>query len=192
SAPDTGEHVDSWHFRVMRNVELALLADEPDVVVAHDLNAPAYSALRLRQAGIAFETCLFVVYCHGNRRYVADTSQQLFVRDLPTVLRVGMLERASTELADAVVSPSAYLVEWMRAEGWRLPEQTHVIPNLTRSGAVGESPQQAAAPRGLVERIAFFGRLDEKKGLEPFADGLNALESQLLERVDLEFVGKPT
>src|SRR5262249_17689667 len=135
SAPDSGEHVDSWHFRVMRNVELALLADEPDIVVAHDLNAPAYSALRLRQAGIAFENCLFVGYCHGNRRYVADTSQQLFVRDLPTVLRVGVLERASAELADAVVSPSAYLVDWMRDEGWHLPEQTHVIPNLTRSGA---------------------------------------------------------
>lgn len=193
SAPDTGEHVDSWHFGVMRNVEQALRADPPDVIIAHDFYAPAYSALRLRQAALAFENCLFVVFCHGTRRYVADTSRQLYVKDLRTLLAVGMLERASVELADVVVSPSSYLVDWMRGEGWRLPEQTHVIPYLTRSGATGESPPQAPhATNGRVERLAFFGRLDEKKGLEPFAAGLNALEPELLEGLELEFLGKST
>ena len=193
SAPEAGEQVDSWHFGVMRNVERALLADPPDVVIAHDFYAPAYSALRLRQAGLAFESCLFVAFCHGTRRYVADTSRQLYVKDLRTLLAVGMLERASVELADVVVSPSSYLVEWMRGEGWRLPEQTHVIPYVTRSSATGESRQQASdAINGRVERLAFFGRLDEKKGLEPFAAGLNALEPELLEDVELEFLGKAT
>jgi glycosyltransferase involved in cell wall biosynthesis len=191
SAPADGEPVDSWHFGVMRNVELALRADPPDVIVAHDFYAPAYSALRLRQAGLAFESCLFVVFCHGARRYVVDTSQQLYVKDLRTLLAVGMLERASVELADVVVSPSAYLVEWMRGEGWRLPEHTHVIPHLTRSGADGVRPQQAPIA-DRVERLVFFGRLDEKKGLQPFAAALNALEPELLARVALEFLGKPT
>jgi glycosyltransferase involved in cell wall biosynthesis len=191
SAPPSGEKVDSWHFGVMRNVELALRADPPDVVVAHDFYAPAYSALRLRQAGLAFSDCLFVVFCHGTRRYVADTSRQLYVKDLRTLLSVGMLERASVELADAVVSPSAYLVDWMRGEGWRLPEQTHVIPYVTRSGAEGgQHPRAHLADR--VERLAFFGRLDEKKGLREFAAGLNALEPELLGRVELELLGKPT
>jgi hypothetical protein len=43
-----------------------------------------------------------------------------------------------------------------------------------------------------VERIAFFGRLEERKGLRPFAAALNAVEPELLQRVELEFVGAAT
>ena len=53
------------------------------------------------------------------------------------------------------------MVEWMRGQGWRLPEQTHVIPLVTRSGATGESPPRPAAnENGGVHRLAFFGRLE--------------------------------
>jgi glycosyltransferase involved in cell wall biosynthesis len=191
AAAPSGEKVDSWHFGMMRNVELALLERPPDVVIAQEFNAPAYSALRLRQAGLAFEDCVFVTFCHGNRRYIADASRQPYAGDLETLLSVGVLERATVELADAVVSPSAYLVEWMRTEGWLLPEETHVIPYITGSGAAGAAPEPAR-PGERVDRLVFFGRLDEKKGLEPFADALNALEPELLARVELEFLGKPT
>src|SRR5207249_4537022 len=43
-----------------------------------------------------------------------------------------------------------------------------------------------------VERLAFFGRLEERKGLQPFLGALNALEPELLARVDVEFIGRPT
>jgi glycosyltransferase involved in cell wall biosynthesis len=191
AATPSGERTDSWHFGMMRNVELALLDQPPEIVIAHEFNAPAYSALRLRQAGLAFENCVFVTFCHGNRRYVADASRRPYAGDLQTLLSVGMLERATVELADAVVSPSAYLVEWMRTEGWRLPDTTQVIPYITGSGAAGVVPERARHGEH-VDRLVFFGRLDEKKGLEPFADALNALEPELLAQVELEFLGKPT
>jgi hypothetical protein len=82
----------------------------------------------------------------------------------------------------------------MRDQGWRLPEQTFVIPYLTRSAAMEEPPPKQSSVDGddAVHRIAFFGRLEEKKGLKPFAAALNMLEPELLERVELEFIGKPT
>jgi hypothetical protein len=43
-----------------------------------------------------------------------------------------------------------------------------------------------------LRRLAFFGRLDEKKGLKLFAAALNALEPELLEGIDIELVGKTT
>src|SRR6266566_1938281 len=63
--PESNERIEPGHFGVLRNVELALRADPPDVVIAHDLSAPAYSALRLRDLGLAFTDVLFVVFCHG-------------------------------------------------------------------------------------------------------------------------------
>jgi hypothetical protein len=61
TAAPSGERVASWRFGLMRNVELALRSDPPDVVIAHDFAAPAYFALQLRHAGLAYENTLFVV-----------------------------------------------------------------------------------------------------------------------------------
>jgi len=113
--PRVEEAVEPWHFAHAHAVSLGLQESVPDVVVAHDFGAPAYTALRLRQAGIAFDDTLFVVYCHGPRRWIADINSNLAIGDLPTVLGVSVLEQAALELADVVVSPSAYLLEIGRA-----------------------------------------------------------------------------
>jgi glycosyltransferase involved in cell wall biosynthesis len=192
-APESPEAVEPWPFVGPHSVALGLHAAPPEVVVAHDFGAPAYSALRLRQAGMAFEDSLFVVFCHGSRRYIVDRSEQVWLNDLRQVLAVGVLEQACVELADVVVSPSAYLVEWMRDLGGRLPARTLVIPYFTRSSALGEPPPTRPRPAGeRLERLTFFGRVDEKKGLKVFAEALNGLEAELLAGVELEFLGKTT
>ncbi len=183
------ENVEPRHFARARDVEAALRADPPDVVVVQDLGAPAYTALRLRRLGLAFERTSFVVFCHGTRQWITDVSRK--VRVLPGAHAVTVLERASVELADAVVSPSAYLVDWMRSEGWQLPAQTFVIPHVSRAGGDGRAPPPApSSPQSRVERIAFFGRLEERKGVRPFVGALNSLEPELL-RDRVEFLGRP-
>jgi glycosyltransferase involved in cell wall biosynthesis len=183
------ERVDPPYFARSRDVEVALRAAPPDVVVVQDLGALAYTAIRLRSLGLAFERTSFVVFCHGTRQWITDVSRK--VRVLPGAHAVTVLERASVELADAVVSPSAYLVDWMRGEGWQLPARTVVIRHVSRAGATGQEPPPAPDPRP-VERIAFFGRLEERKGVRPFVGALNRLESELLEGVAVEFIGRPT
>ena len=182
--------VEPRYFDRMRAIEVALRAGPPDVVIVQDVGAPGYSALRLQDLGLAFENTLFVVYCHGTRQWITNTSRK--VRVLPGALAVSRLEQATVELADVVVSPSAYMVEWMRQQGWRLPTAA-VIPLLTRSAATGESPPQPVVQsNGAVHRLAFFGRLEERKGVRPFVAGLNALAPELLEGIEVEFLGRAT
>jgi glycosyltransferase involved in cell wall biosynthesis len=187
--PRHGEAVEPAYFTRTRDVEAELGADPPDVVISQDLVAPAYAALRLRQAGLGFEDTLFIVYCHGTRQWITDVAQK--ARVLPGALAIGVMEHASIELADVVVSPSAYLLDWMRSQGWQLPERSLVIPYLTRSAATGQ-PAPRRQGGGEVNRLVFFGRLEERKGLRPFAAGLDALEESLLAKVELEFVGAAT
>jgi hypothetical protein len=82
----------------------------------------------------------------------------------------------------------------MSEQGWRLPQETFVIPYYTRAAATGERRAQGEEPpaAGRVRRVAFFGRLEERKGIAPFVEALNRLEPQLLEGVELAFVGKAT
>jgi glycosyltransferase involved in cell wall biosynthesis len=183
------ERVAPPYFARSRAVEAALRADPPDVVVVQDLAAPAYTSIRLRRLGLAFERTSFVVFCHGTRQWITDVSRK--VRVLPGGQSVGTLERLSVELADAVVSPSRYLVDWMGAEGWKLPGRTVVIPHVSRAGATGKRPPPAP-DLTPVERLAFFGRLEERKGVRPFVAALNALEPELLAWIELEFIGRPT
>jgi glycosyltransferase involved in cell wall biosynthesis len=184
AVPQSAEPVEPWEFAHAHGVMLGLRDDPPDVVVAHDFGAPAYSALRVRQAGLGFEETLFVVFCHGPRRYVLDLSPQLAVGDLRAVVGVSILEQACAELADVLVSPSAFLLEWMREQGWELPERALVIPYFTpRATAHAQRP----TPDPL-RRLAFFGRIDERKGLRLFAEALHALQPDL----EVEFVGKTT
>lgn len=182
--------VEPSYFARMRDTELALRADPPDVVITQDLGAPAYTALRMRRLGLGFEDTLFVVYCHGTRRWITDMARK--VRVLPGAHAISILEQAAVELADVVVSPSTYLLQWMRRQQWHLPERSLVIPYLTRSAATGEPAPQAAELGRRVERITFFGRLEERKGLRPFIGALNALDPELLRRTKLEFLGRAT
>jgi glycosyltransferase involved in cell wall biosynthesis len=182
--PQSSERVEPWEFAHTHNVMLGLREAAPDVVVAHDFGAPAYSALRLRQCGLGFEDTLFVVFCHGPRRYVLDLSPKLPVGDLRAVLGISILEQACVELADVVVSPSTFLLDWMRAQGWRLPERALTIPYFTQP-ATRRVPRPSPDP---LRRLALFGRIDERKGLKLFAEALHALQP----RLEVEFVGKTT
>lgn len=188
--PRSGEETEPSCFARMRDVERALLEHPPGVVIVQDLAAPAYTALRKRQLGLAFQETMFVVYCHGTRQWITDMARKVNV--LPGALTVSVLEQASVELADMVVSPSAYLIDWMKQQGWRLPERTVVIPYLTRSAATGDPQPRTELDSHKLKRLVFFGRLEERKGLDTFAAGLNALPPQLLAKVELEFLGAAT
>jgi glycosyltransferase involved in cell wall biosynthesis len=182
------EKVEPRYFARLPETARALQGDRPDVVIAQDTAGPAYVALRLRELGIEHQQTCFVVFCHGTRGWIKDMARN--VRVFPYLLGVTMLERASIELADVVVSPSAYLLEWMKGQGWRLPADSVVIPYLTESIAKGLPSQPPSLyANGSVERVVFFGRLDERKGVRPFVAGVNALEPALLRQIELEFVG---
>ncbi|MFL5944912.1 MAG: glycosyltransferase, partial [Gaiellaceae bacterium] len=189
--PALSAPVDPPYFARLRAVDLALRADPPDVVIAHEYGAPAYISLRLRQLGLAFANTLFVVYCHGTGRWLKDVTGNM--RISAEMLSHVRLEQAGVELADIVLSPSAYMIDWMRGQGWRLP-QVRVVPLVTRATALGEPPPVQPGVDGArpVERLVFFGWLHAVKGVELFAGALNALEPELLEGVEVEFLGGPS
>jgi glycosyltransferase involved in cell wall biosynthesis len=182
------ERIAPTKLAVTHAVNAALEADPPDVVVAHDWDGPAYASMRLRSLGLGFETTRFVVYCHGTNGWVYDAHRK--VRRSPTSFELQALERASIELADVVVSPSAYLLDWMRSYGWRI-DSSRVVPYFTRSAAEG-STLEPTEPNGRVRRLVFFGRLEERKGIGPFLDALNGFPPGGLAGLELLFVGKET
>jgi GT2 family glycosyltransferase/glycosyltransferase involved in cell wall biosynthesis len=166
-----------------------------DVVHFHEwLGLPYYSLIAKRQ-GLAFEGSVLCVGTHGPMRWSREGDQRLSSRQDDLI--VDYMERASVELADVLVSPSAYLLRWMCQEGWSLPQHSYVAPNLL-SRAVGPSgagraeptPATPAEGRGAAPaELVFFGRLDRRKGLPFFCDVLDRLAARGLRELRLTFLG---
>jgi glycosyltransferase involved in cell wall biosynthesis len=168
------------------NVYDALRTDPPDVVVADDWRALAYAALRSRQLGRSLTKTAFVVYCHGPARFFAEAARK--VPDTAARFGEEVAQRACFELADAVVSPSEYLVGWLRSHRWPVRQSVHVIQNLWQSAALDE-PVERAPTGSQIRRLAFFGQLREGKGMRLFIASLRQLDPRLLDGVELLFLG---
>src|SRR5438445_1251062 len=80
----------------------------PDVVIADDRYGSCYASVRLRSLGLDFPDTIFVIYCHGTTAWISEAHGK--VRRWPAAFEIEALERATIELADVVVSPSAYML----------------------------------------------------------------------------------
>jgi len=164
----------------------ALQQDPPDVAVVNDWRGLGYAAQRTRQLGVGPAQTAFVMHCHGPGRVLAEFAQK--VPDTADRFGEGVIERASLELADAVVSPTAWLLGWMREHGWPVPDGAQVIPYIRESVVLDgtTSPADGSAP---IRRIAFFGQLREGKGIRIFVEALERLAPDVLDGIELEFLG---
>lgn len=189
--------VRSPHHQVRRAYELhrwlaASHTTRPfDVVHVPECQGHGAFALTAKALGLAYHDVEFVVGTHSSTRWVGESNRE-GLENLDFLV-TEHLERLSVERADVVLSPTAYLVDYMRERGWSLPERTFVHP-LARPQAVrdlgGGRPPDAdhRARRELV----FFGRLETRKGVEAFCDAVDELTREddcPFERVTL--LGRP-
>ncbi len=146
------------------------LRDQPafDIIHFHEWPGVPYYSLAAKQAGLAFGSTTLCVGTHGPMRWSLRGDEVMISRAEDLV--VDFLERKSVELADVVVSPSQYLLGWMREEGWQLPRRTYVAANLLER--VGAAP---AGGSSAIRELVFFGRLDRRKGLPFFCDVLDRM-----------------
>ena len=92
-------------------------------------------------------------------------------------------ERMVNMLADTLASPTEHMRAYLQARGWRLPTDTRVIPNVMP--AIEAEPKQEAPELNTghvkrVWRLAFFSRMEERKGLKVFVDALHMLDAERL------------
>jgi glycosyltransferase involved in cell wall biosynthesis len=167
----------------------ALRERPPDVVIADDWRGLADAALGARRVGRALTETAFVVHCHGPGRVLAE-----FAAKVPdTVARFAeeVMERRSVGLADAVVSPSAWLLGWMREHDWPVPPEARVIQYVRESAALDTPEPPRPREPAPIRRLAFFGQLREGKGVRIFLAALERLRDRAGE-LEVLFLGAVT
>jgi glycosyltransferase involved in cell wall biosynthesis len=165
-----------------------LRATRHDVYVFHEFMADGFFCLLARECGKAFGNAELGVITHGSSLWVDEGNG--LESESPERLTLYDMEKACCELADFLVSPSDYLLGWMRGRGYRLPEHCVRIPNFTSPpGASAPAPAPRLAPADIRE-LVFFGRLEERKGVRVFCEALNRLSPELLAGREVSFLGR--
>mgnify|MGYP003732197959 FL=1 len=118
--------------------------------------------------------------CQGSYEYLSQLDQ----------VEIDFMERQSVALADVIISPSQYMLEWIAQEGWSLPTKCiirqNILPKSARKSTL-YSKGQFIKPNEFV----FFGRLYTRKGLIVFCDALDYLaQNPTLAGLKVTFLGK--
>jgi glycosyltransferase involved in cell wall biosynthesis len=155
-----------------------------DVVFFNECGGQGYYSLLAKKAGLFPDAPRMIVVAHGSNAWVLELNEQLYWSLHP--ISVDFLERRSVELADDLISPSRYLLGWMRDKGWRVPPAARVIQNAL--------PVEAAPARGAsaaIDEVVFFGRLEARKGVDLFISAYSRLcRTRDMSRVKVTFLGK--
>lgn len=166
-----------------------------DHVHFHDYKGLGFFSVNAKRQGLAFGNTTLVVQLHGPTRWTIETNQTFFIHE--DQVKIDHLERESIRHADYVVSPSQYLIDWMRGRNWKLPpsERQRVIQNvcsgLVRSSSHLVSKRRQASAQRWPTDIVLFGRHEDRKGFAVFCDALDLLNDELAARgTRVTFLGK--
>ncbi|MEO1249493.1 MAG: glycosyltransferase family 4 protein [Pseudomonadota bacterium] len=157
-----------------------------DVVFFNDTHGNGFASLLAKRTGSPhLQHTRMVVVAHSASQWIFDLNQQPVAAMAD--IRLIELERRSLELADAVLSPSEYLLKTYETYGWALPADSYVHPNIL------PMPNLPARRRsdlnGPPDELVFFGRLETRKGLWLFCNALDRLRDRLAGRT-VTFLGK--
>ncbi|MGB9669367.1 MAG: glycosyltransferase, partial [Anaerolineales bacterium] len=176
-----------WPIKKAYEAYLWLKDKEFDVIHFSEWCGPGFFSMLAKRQGLAFGSTTFCVHTHGPTLWHKLSNGDYLENVLD--LQLDFMERQSVLMADVLVTPSKYLIEWMMGQKWTLPEkvylQQYVMPRTARAEARVSKP----ASRQINE-IVFFGRLEERKGLILFCDALDRLAKQRVKAFTITFLGK--
>ncbi|WP_129221391.1 glycosyltransferase [Lichenibacterium ramalinae] len=161
---------------------------DQDVILFQDWEGPAFSSIVAKQAGLAFTTTALVVIAHGPTAWLLDANRAL-ARDQRSLAHLHM-ERVALQKADAVLCPSLYMRDWLLASGEPMAPSVDAVPLYLWSDPDDVLPERQGRALDSVARIAFFGRLETRKGVDLFLDAITS-EALADRDFDVVFLGKP-
>jgi glycosyltransferase involved in cell wall biosynthesis len=152
-----------------------------DAICFAECGGIGYFIAAARRLGVDFAGTALIACCEGPTLWRLAGNGKLPVREH---LAADHLERASVAWADAAVSRTRGLLEWMKAEAWTLPPATTIVP----------PPSAAATPDRILEpvpvrELVFVGPLEHRFGMVTFAEALARVPEPIRTGLHVTFLG---
>src|SRR5579862_1813505 len=169
---------DLWPARLSE--QLAPLLRNFDVVYFSDWGNVAFHLVREKRFTTkAMPVCVTVMHGPSYWVHLAD-------RDYPHVpdgLNLEFLERYSAQHSDYVITPSRFILEWAKRNGWKFTREPEVLGLPFQPDLASQADQRVRE----FKRILYFGRLQALKGYDLFVKAVKRLSiesPQLTRKLD--------
>jgi GT2 family glycosyltransferase len=159
-----------------------------DLVYLPEWKGCGHYALAARRLGTGLRDTRILVGTQAPTLWLAEGNQRL--PRSAECLVADAAERMAVAAADAVVSPSRAMLDWLGGNGWALPAACHMVPNPAPA-ATHAAPRPSPPAAMPVGELVFFGRLEPRTGLILFLQALRRLDPALLAGRRVTFLGEP-
>lgn len=143
-----------------------------DIVNFPDWQALGYASVVAKKAGIAFASTELTITIHGPSVWTLEASKNWEALVDINTSHVDYMEMKSIEYSDRVFSPSKYIAEWVRNHA-KINREFEVMsyPFIPKTNISNKSENSD------YPKVAFFGRLEQRKGIFEFLDAISFLKS---------------
>jgi glycosyltransferase involved in cell wall biosynthesis len=153
-----------------------------DMIEFPDWRALGLRAIQAKQGGDALLDTRMAVKLHSTTQW--QRAGNLENVSSPQELNTEFCEQYAFERADLQLSPSHYMLDYVRSLEWKVRDDAAVAYPFPAPAGGDTSP----AGQGPVTELAFFGRLERRKGLHLFLDALDQVDPSM----PVLFMGKDT
>jgi glycosyltransferase involved in cell wall biosynthesis len=187
--PAGGQRISPAYMSLPIQIFNTLKDRDLDVIIFQDWQALGHSCAVQKSCGKYFQNTKLITIAHSPTAWIAEANQR--VLDTIEAVALDHMEREAIRLSDAIIGPSQYLLDWMRAKGWRLPENTKKIPYyFCDEPSAAPSKSQRRDRQSPLREIVFFGRLEERKGIVLFLEALCSKDLTGIEDLQVTFLGR--
>ena len=169
---------------------LTAVEDPYDFIHFHDYKALGFFTLTAKSQRLGFANTTLVVQLHGPTRWTLQANDHPFTDE--SQLQIDFMERECIARADLLVSPSRYMLKWLKQNGWTTPapDRVCVIQNICTHLGMILGPQRTRPQPMPCTELVFFGRHEERKGIALFCDALDLIMDDLADaNTQVTFLG---
>jgi glycosyltransferase involved in cell wall biosynthesis len=153
-----------------------LRARDFDVVYFQLEGGYGHYALLAKESGCFGPRPRIEVVAHTPMAWRSE-AERFFLEDLGQIA-IAHMERCCVEAADGLICSSEATRAWMARNGWRLPTDTVVLPDLRPAEWTLAEDERLGAARSAVDEIVFVGTTDFPSGFALFCNAIDRVITQ--------------
>ena len=159
------------------------------IIIFPEWMGSLYYVLLVKRLSLDFQDKIFIANVHSPEIWAYLGNFKL--PDFVDLVERDYMERKCIAWADILVSPSQYMLNWLKENKFELPEKHYVISNIF-SGVLNKVlKNEFQAKYEEITELIFFSRLEIRKGLKLFIDTLYRLDEEIINKIrKITFLGK--
>lgn len=174
----------SWFLERSYRIFLYLKERQFDTVNFQEWQANGFHTIQAKRSTKHFQDLRIVVTMHSSSEWINE-GNRVWSSDPFVDPKLDWCERYCCTHCDHLTSPSQHMLDWAEAQGWSLCENRSIAPYCY------ELKKRSKPTKPAPGHIAFFGRLETRKGLSLFINAINDLPDRAKARIrGIHFVGK--